>query len=557
MDEGATGASAAVSDFYRARRRAGLRRLLAQLGGGREQRAISYEEVRKRLRAVESARQELQDVPVDAIVGSVGRYNDFTREFLPRYDAAVERWVGVKMAMTGMEGVPPIQVYRVGDAYFVRDGNHRVSVARQLGVAYLQAYVTPVHTRVPYSPEDDPESLIVKAEYADFLERTRVDELRPGADLRVTEPGAAERLLEHVSVHRYFMGIDEDREVGYEEAVAHFYDTVYLPVVKAIRTSGILGDFPGRTEADLYLWMADHRAKLEEELGWELPGPQVVQGVAGGQLAGEEERGALLRRLAAKGDPGEVAQLADDLLVAFDLGDPGMTALEQALVFAQRERARVYGVRVMPEDAPEEERRRTEEIFDERCRAAGVRGQLAVVAGDPVTRILERARWADVVIANLAYRGRGEVEASLARNVRPLLRHSPRPLLALSGVVTPLERPLVAYDGGPRAEAALFAAVYAALKWGQHPVVLTVEEWDRSAQATLDRARAAFERYGASADYLLRDGPVAERIAQVARDLDRDVILLGSYKHSRFLEDVFGGVPEELLRRAPAPLLLT
>src|SRR5690606_41196661 len=111
------------------------------------------------------------------------------------------------------------------------DGNHRVSVARSMGATHIQAYVTEVRTRVPLTPDIKPDDLIIKAEYADFLEKTRLDELRPEANLQVTVPGKYEILLEHIAVHRYFMGIDFDREIPYKEAVAHWYDEVYMPLV--------------------------------------------------------------------------------------------------------------------------------------------------------------------------------------------------------------------------------------------------------------------------------------------------------------------------------------
>lgn len=555
MADGAVGAAHAVEDFYRARRRAQLNRFLAQLSGGRDQLA-SYDDVRKRLRAVESAERYLEDVPIDRIVGSVGRYKDFTREFLPRRNADLHRWVGVRQAMTGLEGVPPIEVYRVGDAYFVRDGNHRVSVARGMGLRSIQAYVTPVRSRVRFSPDDDPESLILKSEQVEFLEKTQLDRLRPEADVVVTEAGGYATLLEHISVHRYFMGIDEDREVGWEEAVAHWYDQIYAPIVESIRSSGILRTFPGRSEADLYLWLADHRERLKKELDWELPGQQVVSGVAGEHFAGEERRGELLRNLAEDRGSAAEGHLADDLLVAFDLGEPGLTALDQALVLAGREDARVYGLRVLASGSEEDERTRTQELFDERCRAAGVAGQLAFEKGDAVERIVERARWADLVICNVAYPERPGAPATLARNIRPLLRRSPRPLLALPGVTSELQRPLLAFDGGLRARSALFATAYLALRWGVHPVVVSVAEGDRAA-APLQEARAMLERYGVEADYVPEEGPVADAILRVADERERDVLLMGSHTWSRWLEAMFGGLLEEILQRGGRPVLIS
>ena len=98
-----------------------------------------------------------------------------------------------------------------------------------------------------------------------FLERTSLDDLRRDADIKVTIPDGFDRMLEHIAVHRYFMGIDWKRDISEEEAVIHWYDTVYLPVIRVIRDTNILKEFPGKTEADLYLWVLDHQRFLAEE----------------------------------------------------------------------------------------------------------------------------------------------------------------------------------------------------------------------------------------------------------------------------------------------------
>lgn len=550
------GAGSAVEDFYRARRRAGLRHALALLSGHSDA-LLSYEEVRRRLHAVEASQHSLEDVPLDRIVGSVGRYNDFTREFLPRRDADEQRWTGVKRAMTGMSGTPPVELYRIGDAYFVKDGNHRVSVARQLGARYIQAYVTPVHARVPFSAHDDPEALILKSEYAAFLERTELDRIRPDADLTVTAPGAYHSLLEHISVHRYFMGLDQDRPIPYEEAVAHWYDTVYRPVVDAIRDRGLLHGFEGRTETDLYLWLSEHRGRLHEELGWELPSEQVAQGMAGGPLVPSDRQGAVLERLAATPlEERSRLRIADGLLVVLP-GSGEDATLDQALMLARREGARIYGVRVSDAVPGDEERERLRERFLARCREAGVPGQLAFASGDPLARVLERAGWVDVLVANLVHDRPAGGKARLDRRLRPLLRRSPRPLLAVTGAATEMHRPLLAYDGGTQAEAALFATAYGAVKWGQHPVVISIEELGRGAADTLARAREYLERFGVQADYVLAHGAVAPTLVRVATERGCDLIVMGSYKYHRWLEDVFGGVPEQVLQLASVPVLIT
>src|SRR5574337_1282719 len=172
----------ALDDFYRARRQAALQEIIARLQGKCVE-LLSYEEVSRRLKAAGRAARGLQDIPLDHIVGSVGRTTDFTRSFLPRMDSDDRRWAGVRAAVDGDSGLPPIEVYQIGDAYFVLDGHHRVSVARQMGRTHIEAVVTEVRARVPLSPEVQPDDLIVKAEYTDFLEYTRLDQLRPGCDL--------------------------------------------------------------------------------------------------------------------------------------------------------------------------------------------------------------------------------------------------------------------------------------------------------------------------------------------------------------------------------------
>ncbi|MBL6983120.1 MAG: ParB N-terminal domain-containing protein, partial [Anaerolineales bacterium] len=259
----------AVSDFREARRKAALQGVMARITG-KPTELLSYEEVRQKLHALESGVQKLRDIPLDAIVGSVGRYTDFSRDFLPLMDSDQDRWAHVMAKATGLTGLPPIDVYKIGEVYFVSDGNHRVSVARQLDAKQIQAYVTEVKTRINITPDMQPDDLIIKAEQIEFLEITQLDRLQKGSDFTVTVPGKYPILLEHIEVHRYFMGIDENREITYDEAVEHWHDEVFCPIIQIIRERGILRHFPERTETDLYLWISRHRTKLEDALGWHI-----------------------------------------------------------------------------------------------------------------------------------------------------------------------------------------------------------------------------------------------------------------------------------------------
>ncbi len=550
-----TGAEGAVADFLRARRRADIRAVLAPLSG-QHQDLLSFDEVRRRLHGIESAATLLEDVPLDAIIGSVGRYQDFTREFLPRNDSDRSRWVGVKLAMTGLEGVPPISVYRVGDAYFVRDGNHRVSVARQLGATYIQAYVTPVHTRVTLSPDDQPDDLIIKSEHASFLEETEIDRLRPDADMRVTVPGQYEKLLDHIHVHQYFMGIDLDRPVSFAESVGHWYDAVFMPVVEAIRAHGLLLGFEDRTEADLYLFLAEHRAQLEQDFGWSLSSESVASGIGDARpLPADRRAQQLLEAVSAEPQHRrERVRLVNDLLVLLQGQASDAVALRTGLRVAAFEQARIYALRIhagtLEPDELEAERTR----FHAACHAGGKTGQIAFTDSDPLPEVRARAAYVDLVVAALA-QGDGE-ERQLVPELHGLWRRCPRPLLVPSQHASTSERPLLAYDGGPRSEEALFALAYAAVKRGLQPVVLTVPEFGRG-DAPQSRARHYLERLGVQATYVSVRGPVPDLIVEVAGEYACDVVFMGSHKYSRWLEDMVGGVLDRVLRRYRYPILIT
>ena len=215
---------AAISDFNTAHRKASLKSVVAQLTGENIN-LLSYDEVLKRLRLKGQVERGRFEIPLDKIIGSVGRYTDFTRDFLPRKISDSQRWVSVKLATESMEGVPPIEVYKVGDYYFVRDGNHRVSIARQNGQSDIEAYVIEVVTRVPLTGDTDLDNLIIKEEFANFLEISQLDKFIPDLELDITVAGGYEKLLDHINVNRYFMGEREDREIPYLESAIDWFGT--------------------------------------------------------------------------------------------------------------------------------------------------------------------------------------------------------------------------------------------------------------------------------------------------------------------------------------------
>lgn len=261
------------NDFFAARRRALFQRVVNFLRG-RPNRLLSFEEVKEKLHLGGPIYRGLRTVPIASIVGSLNRYQDFDRLFLPTQSHTAERWIRINRAWYHDESLPPVVLYKVGEVYFVVDGNHRVSVAREQGQDYIEAEVREYSVRVPLSPDIGPDDLQRLGGAVEFLERTGLDRLVPSAGIQVTILGGYERLLEHIAVHRYFMGLDEKRDVSEAEAVVHWYQTLYQPVEEVIAATGILSAFPGRTTGDLYLWVMDHRHYLLEttELGPVPPG---------------------------------------------------------------------------------------------------------------------------------------------------------------------------------------------------------------------------------------------------------------------------------------------
>ncbi len=258
-----------AEDFSRARRRVFFHDVIAFLFGENNE-LLSFDEVQRRLRVQGRAYAGVCPVEVAKIVGSVDRYKDFDRAFLPTQTHTAGRWKRVDRAYYESINLPPVSLFQVGDMYFVRDGHHRVSVAREQGVEFIDAEVIKCNTRVPINGKLRPEDLVIAGEYADFLEQTSLDRLRPDQRIEFSIPGQYLTLLQHIETHRYFLGLERQHDVSWEEAVTSWYDNLYLPIVRIIRERDVLAHFPGRTEADLYLWIMDHLYHLKERYGPDL-----------------------------------------------------------------------------------------------------------------------------------------------------------------------------------------------------------------------------------------------------------------------------------------------
>ena len=257
----------AIQDFDAARARA-FRRSLRTILTGRAQRLRSIEPVLRAAGFEGRAFGGVQEIPVDKIVGSVApdaKASDFDPAFLPLNRRMRERWTRIYQAMVEGDELPPIDVYKVDDNYYVIDGHHRVSVARNLGRPMINARVINIKTRAPLGPEIDAEALLKAAEYAAFLEVTQLHRSRPAARLECSRLGRYDEIMQHIIGHRYFLSLEQKRDVPLQEAAASWYDHVYHPIAEAIRKHHVLEKLPGWTETDLYVEITRRWLALSEE----------------------------------------------------------------------------------------------------------------------------------------------------------------------------------------------------------------------------------------------------------------------------------------------------
>lgn len=260
-----TSRPASLERFGRARRQAVVEEVSAKISG-RDNRMMPFDAIRAYLRQQNPLYKGIQDVPIDQVVGSVGRFTEFTRRFLPLDDSVQERWIGVDR-LARAQGWPPIELYQVGTVYFVVDGNHRLSVARQLEMATIEAHVWQFPESVQINADDSIDNVLLRLEEERFMERTHLNERVPEHHIRFTTPHRYGELMAQIVDLRQKLSQIDENEMALPDAVEAWYEMIYLPTVQIITESTLLDTFPGRTESDLFVWLSKHRDGLRQEYG--------------------------------------------------------------------------------------------------------------------------------------------------------------------------------------------------------------------------------------------------------------------------------------------------
>lgn len=240
---------------------------------GRNNELLSFEKVKTGFGLYKRNNLGVKPVFVDDIIGSMDRYSDFDRYFLPKKAHLQRRWAQIHNLLLRDVILPPIKLYKVGKVYFVLDGNHRVSVSKKMGVKYIDAEVIEYITDVEITPDMDPKEIVLLIEKENFLNLTGLKINRPEIKTRVTVPGQYDILLGQIN--KLLVQLNENikgdkKLLTFEDASLIWYDSIYLPAIETIKDYGILKRFPNRTKTDLYIWINEHKRYLSLKYGREV-----------------------------------------------------------------------------------------------------------------------------------------------------------------------------------------------------------------------------------------------------------------------------------------------
>ncbi|MBW1720944.1 MAG: Lrp/AsnC ligand binding domain-containing protein [Deltaproteobacteria bacterium] len=210
----------------------------------------SFKEDQEKEAAFDAMDLGVRLVPLERIVGSVGRYHDFDSKFRLKDHLPQERLELIKKTMKEGKPLPPVQLYQIKDEYYVLDGNHRVAAAKELGYSQIHAHI------VEFIPSKDTLEGILYRERADFKAQTGLSD-----KIDLTEIGKYPYLLQQISRHRQHLEQESGGKtpVSLETAAEDWYKTIYRPLTAIIQRGRLLESFPNRTLADLYTYISSHQ----------------------------------------------------------------------------------------------------------------------------------------------------------------------------------------------------------------------------------------------------------------------------------------------------------
>ena len=212
----------------------------------------SFKESQKNEEAFDAIDRGIRSVPVKQIVGSVGRYHDFDSKFRLKQHVPLERLQNIKKAMQEGKPLPRVKLYKIKDEYYVLDGNHRISAAKEFGYGDIDANI------VEFIPSKNTLENILYREQSEFSDKTRLP-----YSIELTEVGQYAHLIDQISKHQKFLEQTTGENVLLKNAAADWYETIYRPLVAIIEKARLLESFPNRTSADLFTYITFHQWEKE------------------------------------------------------------------------------------------------------------------------------------------------------------------------------------------------------------------------------------------------------------------------------------------------------
>jgi hypothetical protein len=254
------------NDFLRARRRQVLARLAQRLR--REPDDVNlilpFDEVVAALGRTGERSLGLQTIRLDNVVGTVDSLRDFDRHFRPTSSRIRERWERLALAERRGESIPPIDVYRIGDLYFVKDGHHRVSIALATGRKTIDAYVTEILTAVPAKGIRYRGDLLLKSYERIFRSRVPLP-AQAHAKIKVTDPWSYAELGEAVEAWGYRLMQHERTFLDRAEVARRWFAEEFIPVTRMLHAADLVGS---STDAEAYMGIARERYRLMRTHEW-------------------------------------------------------------------------------------------------------------------------------------------------------------------------------------------------------------------------------------------------------------------------------------------------
>jgi nucleotide-binding universal stress UspA family protein len=332
-----------------------------------------------------------------------------------------------------------------------------------------------------------------------------------------------------------------------------------------------LHHFPERTEADLYVLLSERRDELELQLGWHV---SMDTGVSDLIITQGKPRNIfrrvknlLTRERTVEPEPGLWRQqqlargryhhLFKHILVGLDGTEENWRTFENYLKY-NFDDDHFLGLHVVPDQASvnSDQVRQMQRRFLEAIERTGMKGEFAVEIGtNPVQVINKRAAWVDLVLVRGNRTPSGQPLSTISPELRLLVQKCPRPIMVTpDGSSSDFSQAILAYDGSPKADEALFIATYLASRWHKALTVVTVET-QYTSEAAMRRAQRYLTDHGLpDVNYVLRKGPIAELVLETAESVGSNLLLMGGFSFRSIRNLTLGSSAERILREFPHPM---